>query len=305
MSVPAEHGQYIKLRDLPAIIAAELERLAQASPDAVESLAVWHYNLTHEGGEKHGTPWIKASEEEKEKSRKQARDNLGECLPAIIAQEREKWEAEQEVELALLGVEKCSGEGIGFHNARAEKAKDERDKAKASHYCTCGKEHRPSGMAGTGVIDAPGHPIGPGCRFLTWEEVAKENQTKALEWRKVAKERERVIQSKAQALAELGEADQDGERCEDCGGPVGLVWWCHDDALWEKVTGRPTPRGSREPAGGILCINCFDAKARKVCPWIEWAPLNLRHLQSREESEKSAAARAALSTLDQETESDV
>lgn len=50
---------------------------------------------------------------------------------AIIAQEREKWEAEQEVELALLGVEKCSGEGIGFHNARAEKAKDERDKAKA------------------------------------------------------------------------------------------------------------------------------------------------------------------------------
>lgn len=52
-------------------------------------------------------------------------------LSAIIAQEREKWEAEQEVELALLGVEKCSGEGIGFHNARAEKAKDERDQAKA------------------------------------------------------------------------------------------------------------------------------------------------------------------------------
>lgn len=103
----------------------------QLPEGVVEELAIWHYCLTHEGGEKHGTPWIKASEEEKEKSRKQARDNLGECIPAIIAQEREKWEAEQEVELALLGVEKCSGEGIGFHNARAEKAKDERDKAKA------------------------------------------------------------------------------------------------------------------------------------------------------------------------------
>lgn len=40
---------------------------------AVEMLALWHYNLTHEVGEKHGTPWAKASEAEKEESRRQAR----------------------------------------------------------------------------------------------------------------------------------------------------------------------------------------------------------------------------------------
>lgn len=82
----------------------------------------------------------------------------------------------------------------------------------------------------------------------------------------------------------------DAEICS-CGRPVRLVWWCHDDFLWEKVTGKAKPVGSRESAAGILCIQCFDIAAKEVCPWIEWAPLNLRHLQSPDEEERSAAAR--------------
>jgi hypothetical protein len=81
------------------------------------------------------------------------------------------------------------------------------------------------------------------------------------------------------------------ERCQKCGGPVGLVWWCHDELLWEKVTGHPKPAGSRESAAGHFCISCFDAAARKVCPWLEWAPLNLRHLQSDAEETISAELR--------------
>lgn len=163
------------------------------------------------------------------------------AVPAIIAAEREKWEAQlRECEEALRSteaqfaeyrkdttaplsnetgksIEKLSWQellGMAVRNLneglrlqdQLEKTEAERDRAKASHYCTCGKEHRPSGMAGTDVIDAPGHPLGPDCRFLTWEEVAKKNQTKALEWRKVAKDREReVAQAKAKALAELRE----------------------------------------------------------------------------------------------------
>jgi len=95
-------------------------------------------------------------------------------------------------------------------------------------------------------------------------------------------------------------AEGEEERCENCGGPVGLVWWCHDDFLWEKVTGKPKPAGSRESAAGHLCISCFDTAARKVCPWIEWAPLNLRHLQSEAEAEISAALRNPAPVSDDE-----
>jgi hypothetical protein len=85
----------------------------------------------------------------------------------------------------------------------------------------------------------------------------------------------------------------DAEICHKCGRPVGLVWWCHDDLLWEKVTGKPKPFGSRESAGGIFCITCFDHAARKVCGWIEWAPLNLRHLQTNDEERISVEQRKA------------
>ena len=83
----------------------------------------------------------------------------------------------------------------------------------------------------------------------------------------------------------------DSEICHHCGRPVNTVWWCHDDLLWEKVTGEPKPFGSRESAAGIFCISCFDASAKAVCPWIEWAPLNLRHLQTPQEETKSVEAR--------------
>jgi hypothetical protein len=85
----------------------------------------------------------------------------------------------------------------------------------------------------------------------------------------------------------------DAELCQECGRPVRTVWWCHDDWLWEKVTGDAKPAGSRESAAGIFCITCFDAAARKVCGWVEWAPLNLRSLQTKEEMEASVAQRLA------------
>lgn len=71
----------------------------------------------------------------------------------------------------------------------------------------------------------------------------------------------------------------EAEICQECGRPVRLVWWCHDDKLWTAVTGKPKPPG-RECAGGIWCIYCFDTAARSLMGWIEWAPLNLCRLQS-------------------------
>lgn len=68
------------------------------------------------------------------------------------------------------------------------------------------------------------------------------------------------------------------EICQACGRPVRVVWWCHDDYLWNRVTGQRKPLG-REPAGGIRCISCFDAELQEVTDtWVEWAPLNLRRL---------------------------
>lgn len=72
------------------------------------------------------------------------------------------------------------------------------------------------------------------------------------------------------------------EVCQHCGRPVGLVWWCHDDKLWEEVTGRAKTPGSDEAAGGVWCISCFDAAARERADWIEWAPMNLRYLGARD-----------------------
>jgi hypothetical protein len=74
------------------------------------------------------------------------------------------------------------------------------------------------------------------------------------------------------------------ELCQHCGRPVRQVWWCHDDRLWECLTGNEGERGrrpgSKEPAAGISCIRCFDDAARHnpEIGWIEWAPVNLRHL---------------------------
>lgn len=68
------------------------------------------------------------------------------------------------------------------------------------------------------------------------------------------------------------------EICGKCGRPVRVVWWCHDDALWTAATGNEKPSG-REAAGGVRCIVCFDRAARMAgVDWIEWAPVNLRHL---------------------------
>lgn len=67
------------------------------------------------------------------------------------------------------------------------------------------------------------------------------------------------------------------ELCHFCGRPVRVVWWCHDDRLWQLVTGHK--RIGREAAAGVRCIPCFDAEAKRSgAGWIEWAPVNLRHL---------------------------
>ncbi len=65
---------------------------------ALEALAVWHYNLTHHGGEKHGTPWVKASAAEKAKSLDQARYRLQAAAPAITAK--------------AVEAERCDGSGL-------------------------------------------------------------------------------------------------------------------------------------------------------------------------------------------------
>jgi hypothetical protein len=67
--------------------------------------------------------------------------------------------------------------------------------------------------------------------------------------------------------------------CQCCGRPVREVWWCHDDKLWERVTGNPKPTG-RENAAGVWCIRCFNEAASNL-GWIEWAPLNLQQLGRR------------------------
>jgi len=63
--------------------------------EAVERLAVFHYNLTHDIGEKHGTPWVGANETEKNESRKEARWRLAQQLLPAIRQSVEEEVREQ------------------------------------------------------------------------------------------------------------------------------------------------------------------------------------------------------------------
>lgn len=53
----------------------------------------------------------------------------------------------------------------------------------------------------------------------------------------------------------------DSEVCGHCGRPVGLVWWCPDDALWLKVNG---------DENGIMCVLCFDRKAMAAGTFIRF-----------------------------------
>lgn len=84
--------------------------------------------------------------------------------------------------------------------------------------------------------------------------------------------------ARLRALWWIAVKGEEGEICMECGRPVGLVWWCYDNALWERVTGFVTPLGGTAP--GLLCIPCFDAAVRGLPEtiWVEWACGNLRHL---------------------------
>lgn len=80
-----------------------------------------------------------------------------------------------------------------------------------------------------------------------------------------------------QGEGQLTAEEWEGERCQECGEPYDYVWWCHDPSLWEAVTGHAKLPGDNAP--GLLCIPCFDRLAKGLCCWIEWSPLNLRHLE--------------------------
>lgn len=59
------------------------------------------------------------------------------------------------------------------------------------------------------------------------------------------------------------------ELCQDCGGPVRIVYHAPDD-LWETATGLAR-RPDGESAPGILCPSCFaDRVSAKVRGYVSW-----------------------------------
>ena len=77
--------------------------------------------------------------------------------------------------------------------------------------------------------------------------------------------RKRLRQAPARLLPrwlQLGLLIAVGEVCDRCGDDVGLVWTA-DDFLWDTVVGQPY---------GILCIRCFDRRARALGHFLRWRP---------------------------------
>lgn len=54
------------------------------------------------------------------------------------------------------------------------------------------------------------------------------------------------------------------EICSECGGAVGVVWWCDEQPLWEKVTGEMD-------GGGTWCPRCFHCAAKRQGEYLRWA----------------------------------
>lgn len=54
-----------------------------------------------------------------------------------------------------------------------------------------------------------------------------------------------------------------GELCERCGRPYPL-WWCDDGDMWRHVAGHVH--------GGLLCLACFDQRARQRGIHLMWRP---------------------------------
>lgn len=55
-----------------------------------------------------------------------------------------------------------------------------------------------------------------------------------------------------------------GERCDDCGRAYPL-WWCDDPALWGRIA-------EQTPYACLLCLNCFDKRARRLGIQLDWRP---------------------------------
>lgn len=71
-----------------------------------------------------------------------------------------------------------------------------------------------------------------------------------------------IARIRATVLIALG---YETEICGLCGGKVEIVWWCEDEALWERLTG--WANGS-----GIACIGCFDDLATREDLILQWVP---------------------------------
>jgi hypothetical protein len=66
------------------------------------------------------------------------------------------------------------------------------------------------------------------------------------------------------------------EICCICGGAVGLVWWCKDNALWERLT-------EWKNGDGVCCIRCFDELAQNAGLLLLWSAGNHARQAGEEE----------------------
>jgi hypothetical protein len=60
-------------------------------------------------------------------------------------------------------------------------------------------------------------------------------------------------------------SDVDGEHCMDCGRAYGYVWTA-PHKQWREVFG---------DEGGLLCVDCYDAKLRDRGTFVRWVPVPL------------------------------
>jgi hypothetical protein len=78
----------------------------------------------------------------------------------------------------------------------------------------------------------------------------------------------RKAESPAAVLRALLNVFYDSETCNRCGRRY-LLWWCPDNELFARVTGREY----HPPyVGGLYCPRCFDKLARKQGLVLEWNP---------------------------------
>lgn len=122
-----------------------------------------------------------------------------------------------------------------------------------SPHCTCGHEHRPSGMAGTDLITDSGKPRKPGCRQLTWQELYERMQLSVGKRRKEGREfmrRAEAAEAKLEVLEQrVKSVKWDSAGKEWRGGCIACGFWVRgtDKAVIERHVADHThePEGER------------------------------------------------------------